>query len=134
MVTRSHTLGKVIPESPPPSGNRKTGGGGESDADVAEQYGLRIESQKFYLRYAVFGLGIIAIGAAVYLEYYILCLISYYMPNYNSLLLALALSPIISITVIVVSMMIGVFRGYNDQSIQPLPPASLLHRIILSTQ
>ena len=68
------------------------------------------------------------------MEYYLLDFIFYFAPDYSSFLFALAVSPIIAITTIIVSMMVGVFRGYGDQNLPDLPPTTLIHRIIRATE
>ena len=81
------------------------------------------------MRKYAFILALVTISALALLEIYLLnCIISS-NGEPRGYLVALAVSPIISATLIVIAVLIGVFRGFQDKDIDAVPADTLARSI-----
>jgi len=89
---------------------------GTLDRSAPEKAG-RLETQTWWLRPIACGVAVLSLVGFALLDY---ILLQHLMgqPNRADLFVALASSPIVAITTIVIFLLIGVFRGYRSPDIR----------------
>lgn len=123
-------LSDVNEDRPPSSGDNGRSGGKENaflgvHLDRFAKALADMERQRWWLRGIVLGVALIAVVAAGWLECRLIEHILDSQPIPHELFFILAVSPIAAITVIVVFMLIGVFRGYSEKDMEKLPSGVL---------
>ena len=88
-----------------------------------------VEKQRIRMRKNAFILALSTLSALAILEIYFLnCIISS-NGEPSGYLVALAISPIVSATLIVITVLVGVFRGFRDRDIDAVPAGTLARSI-----
>ena len=86
---------------------------------------VRMERQRYWLRFSACIAAIaVTVGAAV-MEWVVLCRILSPSSAPNDLFVFLALAPVASITLIVIFVLVGVFRGYRGKDLADAPTGPL---------
>ena len=116
-------------------GDTPRNGGGRSGAQEADSLRKNhydrlaksiadMEAQRWWFRGVVGAVALIAMVAAGILEWVILTHILSPCSNTDDLFFILAVSPIVSITLIVIFMLMGVFRGFSEKDMERLPSST----------
>lgn len=82
---------------------------------------VRAANQRILLRWIIVAAAAIVILAYGYLEWLLLDYLFECRTEASDLFIILAVSPVVGVTVIVVFVLIGVFRGYRESDTQYLP-------------
>ena len=80
-----------------------------------------MERQRWWLRGGAFIAALLAMVAAGYLEWRLLMHILAPCSKAGDLLILLAVSPIVSVTLILIFVLIGVFRGFREGDLRSIP-------------
>ena len=80
-----------------------------------------MERQRYWLRAIACGVALLVAAAAGYLEWELLKYILAPCSQAGDLFVLLAISPIASITLILIFVLIGVFRGFRESDLNALP-------------
>lgn len=80
-----------------------------------------MERQRYWLRAIACGVALLVAAAAGYLEWKLLKYILAPCSQASDLFVLLAISPIASITLILIFVLIGVFRGFRESDLNALP-------------
>ena len=86
---------------------------------------VSIENQRYWLRISTFCVALIVIILAVLLELKILKYILTPCSQTEGIFVVLAVAPIASITLIVIFVLMGVFRGYREKDMGDLPTGTI---------
>ena len=74
---------------------------------------VRLEKQKFWLRWTVCVVALLVVIGLSFLEWRILCYLMFSFGEPSDLFVVLAVSPIAAVTAITIALLIGVFRGFR---------------------